>query len=98
MADRSLADRTMIAVGRNAISVPRLVKRLLEAGVATGLTALAALIVILVNSLLTARGGYMQGLVTWTAFIRRSDILATICLTAIVTISYMLWQNRQDRR
>ena len=98
MADKSLSDRTMISVGRNALSVPRIVKRLLEAAIAAGFTALAALGVILVNSMLTSRGGFSQGIEIWLAFIRRPDILATMLLTAIVTITYLNWQNKQDRR
>lgn len=98
MSDRSLSDRTMIAVGRNSISVPRLVKRLLEAVVAAGLTAVVTLVVILVTSMLTARGGYSQGLNAWYAFIQRPDIVATMLLTAIVAVTYVHWQRKQDRR
>ncbi len=98
MADRSLSDRTMISVGKSSISVPRILKRLLEATIASGLTALVSLVIILVNSMLTAKGGFTQGFETWSAFVRRPDIIATMLLTAIVAITYFNWQSRQDRR
>lgn len=98
MADRSLGDRTMIAVGTSAFSVPRIIKRLLETAIATGVTALVALVVILVNSMLTARGGASLGIETWLAFVRRPDIIATMALTAFVTISYIAWSRKNERR
>lgn len=98
MSDRSLSDRTMIAVGRNSISVPRIFKRLLEAVVAAGITAAVALVIILVNSMLMGRGGYLQGVDAWYAFIRRTDILATLLLASLVTVIYVHWQKKQDRR
>lgn len=98
MADRSLSDRTMIAVGSSAFSVPRIVKRLIETAVATGVTAAVALVVILINSMLTARGGAELGFDTWLAFVRRPDIIATMALTAFVTITTLAWMNKNDRR
>lgn len=93
-----MTDRTMIAVGRSAFSVPRLMKRALEVAIATALTALMSLVVVLTNAMLTAKGGYAQGLELWFQFIRRSDIIGTILLTAIVTVSYLFWQRRHDKR
>lgn len=93
-----MTDRTMIAVGRSSFSVPRLLKRALEVAIATALTALMSLMVLLTNAMLTAKGGYAQGFDMWLQFIRRSDILGTIVLTAIVTVSYLIWQRRQDKR
>lgn len=98
MADRSLSDRTMIAVGSSAFSVPRIVKRLLETAIATGFTAIVALVVILIDSMLTARGGATLGFDTWLSFIRRPDILATIALSAFVTISTLNWMKKNERR
>jgi ABC-type sulfate transport system permease subunit len=98
MAERSLSDRTMISVGKSSISMPRILKRLLETAIASGLTALVSLFIIIVNSMLTAKGGFAQGFEIWSAFVRRPDIVATIALTAIVALSYYHWQSRQDRR
>ncbi len=50
-----MSDRTQPAFGRNTMSVPRLTKRMLEALLATGVTALVALVILLLNNVLTAR-------------------------------------------
>lgn len=88
-----MSDRTQIAIGRNTLTVPRITKRLVEVGVAVGLTALAALLVLGLNTVLTGRSGFSQGLDLWLAFIQRSDILGTVILTAIVTVAYINWQR-----
>ena len=88
-----MSDRTQLAFGRNTISVPRLTKRLVEVAVVTGLSALAALLILGLNNVLTARSGFSLGLDLWPAFIRRSDILGTMILTAIVAVAYVNWQG-----
>lgn len=88
-----MTDRTMIAFGRQTFSVPRLAKRALQVVTALGLTALAALVIIMANSFLTARGGLASGLDVWLAFIRRPDIIGTMILTAMVTIGYLYWDR-----
>lgn len=95
-----MSDRTQLAIGRNMISVPRVTKRTLEVAVATGLTALASFLILVLNNILTARSGFMQGVDMWLAFIRRSDILGTVILTAIVTVAYIHWQrdNNNNKR
>ena len=88
-----MSDRTMIAFGRQSFSVPRLAKRSLQVLTALGLTALAALLIIMANSFLTARGGLTAGFDVWLAFIRRPDIIGTMILTAVVTIGYLYWDR-----
>jgi ABC-type sulfate transport system permease subunit len=88
-----MSDRTQIAIGRNTISVPRITKRAVEVAVATGLTALASFMILELNTVLTGRTGFSQGLDLWLSFIRRSDILGTMILTAIVTVAYINWQR-----
>lgn len=88
-----MSDRTQIAIGRNTISVPRVTKRAVEVAVATGLTALASFMILELNTVLTGRTGFSQGLDLWLSFIRRSDILGTMILTAIVTVAYINWQR-----
>ena len=90
-----MSDRTQLAIGRNTISVPRITKRILEVAVATGLTGLASFLILTLNNVLTARAGLMLGFDIWLAFIRRSDILGTIILTALVTVAYLHWQRDQ---
>ena len=93
-----MSDRTMIALGRKTFSVPRIAKRTLQVVTAVGLTAGVSLLVILVNSLLMARGGFVPGFDAWYGFIRRPDIIATMVLTAAVTVGYLFWEKRSDKR
>lgn len=93
-----MSDRTMLAIGRSSFSVTRLTKRAVQAIVATGLAALASFLILMLNNVLTARSGWQQGLEVWLAFIRRSDILGTMILTAIVTVAFIYWQRDNERR
>ncbi|MCB1515470.1 MAG: hypothetical protein H6876_02295 [Hyphomicrobiaceae bacterium] len=93
-----MSDRTQLAIGRSTFSVSRLTKRALQAVIASALTALAAFLILMLNNVLTARSGFTQGFDVWYAFIRRSDILGTIVLTAIVTIAFVYWQRDRERR
>ena len=86
-----MSDRTQLAFGRNTLSVPRITKRLVEVGVITGLSALAVLVILGLNTVLTARSGFTIGFDLWLSFIRRSDILGTMMLTAIVAVAYINW-------
>lgn len=60
-----MSDRTQLAIGRNSISVPRLTKRAVEAGVATALTSCVALLILVLNNVLTGRGGWVNGFDVW---------------------------------
>ncbi len=88
-----MSDRTQFAIGRNSISVPRLTKRIMEALVATGLTASLALVILVLNNVLTGRGGWLNGFEVWLAFIRQPDILGTMLLTSFVAVLYIAWQR-----
>ncbi len=88
-----MSDRTQFAIGRNSISVPRLTKRIMEALVATGLTASLALVILVLNNVLTGRGGWLNGFEVWLAFIRQPDILGTMLLTSFVSVLYIAWQR-----
>ena len=88
-----MSDRTQLAIGRTILSVPRLTKRAGEVAVVTGLTGLAALLVLGLNNVLTARSGFTGGFDLWMQFIRRSDILGTMILTAIVAVVYLSWNR-----
>lgn len=88
-----MSDRTQLAIGRNTLSVPRMTKRALEVVIATGVTGLVSLVVLLLNNVLTGRGGWLNGFDVWLSFIRRPDILGTIVLTAICTVAFLQWQR-----
>lgn len=85
------ADRTMLAVGRSTYSVPRLTKRAAQVLVAVVLTAMASLVILSLNDVLTTHAGWRAGFDLWLNFIRRSDILGTIVLTAVVTVASLYW-------
>lgn len=93
-----MSDRTMISVAGNALSVPRLLKRLLQVITITGLTALVSLVIVLTNALLMGKAGYLKGVDIWLAFIERPDIVGTVVLTAIVAVAFLHWQRSQGGR
>lgn len=97
-----MSDRTQLAFGANTLSVPRLTKRALEVVLATAVTGMVSLGVLLLNNVLTGRGGWFNGFEVWLAFIRRPDILGTIVLTAVCTVGFLQWQrgsaNPNNRR
>ena len=92
------ADRTMLAVGRSTYSVPRLTKRAAQVLVAVALTSLASLVILSLNDVLTTHAGWRAGFDLWWSFIRRSDILGTIVLTAVVTIASLYWTPDRAKR
>jgi hypothetical protein len=93
-----MSDRTLLAIGKNNLSVPRVVKRCVQVILAMAITALVVLALVMVNSILMPRGGWLQGLNTWLAFIKRSDILGTMALTALVTLMYLSWERSREKR
>ncbi len=92
-----MSDRTQFALGQRKFSMPRHLKRTLQVAIATVLTAAAALLIVMSNSLLVARGGF-RGIDIWLAFINRADIIGTIVLTALVTVYFVYWQRDRERR
>lgn len=94
-----MSDRTQFAIARNkTLAMPRVMKRSLQVVMAAVLTTLVVLLVMMANGFLAGRGGSLSGLDLWLAFIRRTDIIATIVLTALVTVSFLYWQRDRERR
>jgi hypothetical protein len=94
-----MVETTMLVVAGKGLSVPRLLKRLLQVAIAVGLTAGVFLVVIVGNGLLVGRQASLQaGINVWLAFIKRPDILATMVLTALVTVILVYWQRGQEQR
>lgn len=91
-----MSDRTQLAIGRNSISVPRLTKRAIEAAIGTALTALVAFIILVLNNVLTGRGGWIDGFEVWRAFMRQPAILGTMVLTSLVTVLFLAWQRDRN--
>jgi hypothetical protein len=57
-----------------------------------------ALLILVGNNLLVPRGRLLQGWEIWLTFINRTDILATMVLTALVTVWFVYWQRDQERK
>jgi hypothetical protein len=55
-----MSERTQFAIGRNAISMPKMTKRAIETAMATGMTSLVALVILVLNNVLTGRGGWLN--------------------------------------
>ena len=93
-----MADKTTLIVPGRRLTVPKLFKRLLQVTIAVALTAGVALILIAGNLLLIGKKGKsLQGVEIWLSFINRTDILATMILTALVTVLFVYWQRDQER-
>ena len=69
----------------------------LDVVIAIALTAAAAFIIVVSNSLLVGRATSWQGFNIWYAFIFRPDILGTMILTALVTVAYFFWMQGRHR-
>ncbi|MGB3719304.1 MAG: hypothetical protein DIU63_07295 [Proteobacteria bacterium] len=93
-----MSDKTVLAVPGKKLSVPRLFKRTLQVSTAVLLTLAVALTFIVANSMLLGRGSLSQAFSAWLTFVQRSDIQATIVLTAIVTVAFVYWQRDRERR
>jgi hypothetical protein len=92
-----MSEKTILVVPGKKLTVPRVVKRGLQILTAVGLSAAVALAILIGNGLLVPRGHLLQGWDTWLTFINRTDILATMVLTALVTVLFVYWQREQER-
>jgi hypothetical protein len=93
-----MADKTILIVPGKKLSVPRVFKRVLQIAVGVALTCAVVLAILVGNALLVPRGKTLQGWDLWLVFINRTDILATMVLTALVTVSFVYWQRKQERK
>ena len=78
--------------------MPPMMRKSLDILIALALTAAVFFVIVVANSSLMARGGTIQGVKLWYAFIGRPDILGTMVLTALVTMAYVVWQQGGGRR
>jgi hypothetical protein len=93
-----MSETTQLVMAGKKMSVPRLLKRLVQVALAVALTAGVFFVVIAGNGFLTGRTTFQAGYQAWLAFVRRSDILATMVLTAVVTVLLVYWQRDRERR
>jgi hypothetical protein len=92
-----MSEKTILVVPGKKLTVPRVLKRGLQIASAVALSAGVALAILIGNGLLVPRGGLLQGWDVWVTFINRTDILATMVLTALVTVLFVYWQRDQER-
>ncbi|MGE3064089.1 MAG: hypothetical protein AB7K67_00760 [Hyphomicrobiaceae bacterium] len=95
-----MVEKTILALPQGKkVSVPRVFKRVIQVSLAVVLTAAVILFVVVSNGMLVGRAGSLQaGLNVWIAFIKRTDILATIVVTAVVTLLLVYWQRDRERK
>ena len=93
-----MSNKTILVVPGKKLSVPRVFKRTLQIAIAVALTSVVALLILVGNNLLVPRGRLLQGWEIWLTFINRTDILATMVLTALVTVWFVYWQRDQERK
>ena len=93
-----MSDKTVLAVPGKKMSVPKVFKRTLQVSMAVMLTALVALTFVVANGMLVGKGGLALETSTWLGFIQRSDIQATVILTAVVSVLFVYWQRDRERR
>lgn len=93
-----MTEKTTLVLPGKRLSVPKVFKRLVQITLAVSLTSLVALAVIAGNTMLTDKKAQMlKGFDQWMSFINRPDILATMVLTAFVTVMLVYWQRDQER-
>ena len=93
-----MADKTVFAVPGRRIPMPRPVKRTVQIAIAVVLTAAAVFVLMAGNGMLLAKTSIMKTFPQWLAFVTRPDILATMVLTAMVTVAFVYWMRETERR
>ncbi|CAN1724684.1 conserved protein of unknown function [Hyphomicrobium sp. 1Nfss2.1] len=92
-----MSEKTILVVPGKKLTVPRLLKRGLQILAAVAITSGVALAILIGSGLLVPRGRLSQGWDVWVSFINRTDILATMVLTALVTVLFVYWQRDHER-
>ncbi|MBX9927195.1 MAG: hypothetical protein K2Y05_12630, partial [Hyphomicrobiaceae bacterium] len=69
-----------------------------QIAIAVALTAAAVFVLMAGNGMLLAKTSIMKTFPQWLAFVTRPDILATMVLTAMVTVAFVYWMRETERR
>jgi hypothetical protein len=92
-------EMTILVLAGKKLKVPRVLKRTLQIAASVGLTLFVVLVIQVGDGLLAGRASSFQAATAnWLAFVRRSDILAIMTLTAAVTVLFVYWQRDQERK
>ena len=92
-----MSDKTMLVLPGRKMSVPRVAKRSVQIALGVGLTAALVLVLMMGNGYLVGAASWTGDINMWLAFIKRSDILMTMILTASVTVLLVDWQRDKER-
>jgi hypothetical protein len=90
-------ESTILVLAGKRLMVPRFFKRSLQVAASVGLTLLVVLVIQVGDSLLAGKSSFQTAIGSWLTFVRRPDILATMALTATVTVLFVYWQRDQER-
>jgi hypothetical protein len=94
-----MADTTQLVMAGRKLSVPRILKRLLQVTLAVALTGAVLFVVIAGSRFLVGPQSSLQaGYTAWLTFVRRPEILTTMVLTALVSVLFVYWQRDRERR
>jgi hypothetical protein len=96
-----MADTTQLVMAGRKLSLPRLLKRLVQVALAVALTAGVIFVVMVGNGFLVPAGRattLQAGFNAWLTFMRRPDILTTMVLSAAVSVLLVYWQRDKERR
>jgi hypothetical protein len=97
-----MADTTQLVMAGKKMAMPRFFKRLVQVALAVALTAAILFVMIAGSRFLTGTGPQgttlQAGYQAWLAFVRRSDILTTMVLTAFVSVLLVYWQRDNERK
>jgi uncharacterized membrane protein len=92
-------DKTMLVLPGRKMLVSRILKRLAQAGMGVALSCAVVLAVVLFNGMLMGRNLPLNVAINnWLFFIKRSEILSTMALTAFVTVLFVYWQRDREGR
>src|SRR5262245_543612 len=94
-----MAETTMLIAAGKKMSVPRILKRLVQMALGVALSAAAIFVMIVGGGFLTGQRVTLQaGYNQWIAFMLRPDILTVMVLTAAVTVLLVYWQRDKERK
>ena len=93
-----MMETTILVLAGKRLTVPRVLKRAAQVAASVGLTLLVVLVIQGGDSLLAGKSSFQAAFGNWLTFVRRPDILATITLTALVTVLFVYWQRDQERK
>ena len=94
-----MVETTVLVVPGKKLSVPRILKRILQIAIAVALTSAVFLVMMVGNGMVVERNASLpSGMNAWLAFIQRPDILATMTVTALVTVLVVYWMRDRERQ